>query len=96
MKGRLDFAKATPDMLKYSPKRFWGLLCKNKQSNVQVSAETFAAFNQQLYYNSDIPVDEFELPENISKAKITAIEVKNVLESHFKANKNTGLSKMPL
>jgi hypothetical protein len=34
MKGRLDFAKATPDMLKYSPKRFWGLLCKNKQSNV--------------------------------------------------------------
>jgi hypothetical protein len=29
-KGRLEFAKATPDMLKYDPKRFWGLLCKSK------------------------------------------------------------------
>jgi hypothetical protein len=45
MKGRLEFAKSTPDMLKYAPKRFWGLLCKNKQPNVDVSAEKFAAFN---------------------------------------------------
>lgn len=32
-------------MLKYQPKRFWGLLCKNKESTVGVSAETFADFN---------------------------------------------------
>jgi hypothetical protein len=45
MKGRIEFAKSTPDMLKYQPKRFWGLLCKNKQTCVDVSAETFADFN---------------------------------------------------
>jgi hypothetical protein len=28
--------------------------------------------------------------------KITTIEVKKVLESHFKANKSTGLSHLPL
>ena len=29
-------------------------------------------------------------------ANITATEVKNVLDSHFKANKSTGLSSVPL
>jgi hypothetical protein len=28
IKGRMEFACSTPDMLKYQPKRFWGLLCK--------------------------------------------------------------------
>jgi hypothetical protein len=26
--GRKEFALSTPDMLKYQPKRFWGLICK--------------------------------------------------------------------
>ena len=32
-------------MLKYQPKRFWGLLCKNKDVAVGVSAKSFAEFN---------------------------------------------------
>ena len=32
-------------MLKYQPKRFWGLLCQNKNTSVGVTAETFAEFN---------------------------------------------------
>ena len=40
--------------------------------------------------------DKFELPADIDNAKITAAEVKQVLESHFQANKSTGLSSMPL
>jgi hypothetical protein len=28
LKGRKEFARSTPDMLKYQPKRFWGLLRK--------------------------------------------------------------------
>ena len=27
-KGRKEFASSTPDILKYQPRRFWGLLCK--------------------------------------------------------------------
>jgi hypothetical protein len=45
IKGRLEFAKTTPDMLKYEPKRFWGLLCANKNNNVGVAAATFAEYN---------------------------------------------------
>ena len=42
LKGRAEFAITTPDMLKYHPKRFWGLLCKNKNVDVGVSAQQFA------------------------------------------------------
>jgi hypothetical protein len=28
IKGRKEFALSTPAMLKYQPKRFWGLICK--------------------------------------------------------------------
>ena len=61
-----------------------------------VTAETFAEFNQDLYYNSELPVDSFKIPEDIENTKITTAEVKNVLDSHFKANKSTGLSRLPL
>ncbi len=37
-------------MLKYQPKRFWGLLCEGKNADVGVTAEAFAAFNENLYY----------------------------------------------
>jgi hypothetical protein len=71
-------------------------LYKNKNTSVGVSATTFAEFNQDLYYNNELPVDQFQLPEDLNNAKITTAEVKNVLESHFKANKSTGLSQLPL
>ena len=38
-KGRAEFAQATPEMLKYQSKRFWGLICKNKNNEVSVSAK---------------------------------------------------------
>ena len=46
-------------MLKYQPKRFWGLLCKNKNVAVGVSAKIFAEFNQKLFFDEQIPGDEF-------------------------------------
>ena len=49
-----------------------------------------------MYYNEDIPVDHFKLPEDMQTAEITADEVKHVLAYHFKANKSTGLSALPL
>jgi hypothetical protein len=42
-----------------------------------------------LFYDEKLPVD-------IATAKITAKEVQNVLKSHFKAQKSTGLSNLPL
>ena len=68
----------------------------NRNSTVGVSAKQFADFNQELFFDDTISGDKFELPADIDNAKITAAEVKQVLESHFQANKSTGLSSMPL
>jgi hypothetical protein len=81
-------------MLKYQPKRFWGMLRGSKPS-VGVSAEEFAKFNEQLYYNEQLPEDRFELPVDIEKAKVTTQELQTVLELHYPANRSTGLSHMP-
>ena len=47
--------------------------------DVCITANEFAAFNQKLFYNENLPVDTFNLPEDIDTAKITAKEVQNVL-----------------
>ena len=49
-----------------------------------------------MYYDDNISADVFVVPDNIDNAKITTTEVKQVLQSHFKANKSTGLSQLPL
>ena len=49
-----------------------------------------------MYYDDSIPGDQFQIPDDIDNAKITAAEVKHVLAEHFRANKSTGLSCLPL
>ena len=49
-----------------------------------------------MFFDKQIPGDEFVMPADIESATITAAEVKQVLESHFQANKSTGLSSLPL
>jgi hypothetical protein len=36
-----------------------------------------------LFFDEHIPGDNFALPDDVDNAKITAAEVKQVLESHF-------------
>jgi hypothetical protein len=75
LKRRTEFAQETPHMLKYQPKRFWGLLRK-KHTATDIDAQQFAKFNEALYYDDKLPKEQ-------------------VLDSHFKANKSTGLSNLP-
>jgi hypothetical protein len=70
-------------------------MLRNSKPSVGVSAQVFAEFNEQLYFNDQIPVDSFSLPEDIENAKVTPAEVKRVLELHYPANKSTGLSNLP-
>jgi hypothetical protein len=49
-----------------------------------------------LYYDEIIPGDQFQIPDDIDNAKITAVEIKNVLILYFRANKSTGPSCLPL
>jgi hypothetical protein len=94
LKRRTEFAQETPHMLKYQPKRFWGLLRK-KHTATDIDAQQFAKFNETLYYDDKLPKDTFTLPEDLATAKVTAAEIEQVLDSHFKANKSTGLSNLP-
>jgi len=41
-------------MLKYQPKRFWGMLCKSVNVDVGIDAENFATFSEKLYYNDNL------------------------------------------
>lgn len=69
-----------------------------KQQNLagNITATKFAEYNQELYYDSNKARDTFvALPAN-TDAAITENEVQYVLQNHFKANKSTGLSPMPL
>jgi hypothetical protein len=81
-------------MLKYQPKRFWGML-GTSNNKVGITAQNFAVFNEALYYDAHIPVDQFQVPEPVDVAKIDPTEVQRVLEYHYPANRSTGLSKMP-
>ena len=94
LQRRKEFATETPEMLKYQPKRFWGMLQKS-QPTTGISAQAFAEFNEKLYYNADLPTDQFTPPADIEAAKIKPSEVKQILEHHYPANKSTGLSNMP-
>ena len=55
------------------------MLC-NSKPRVGVTAQAFAEFNEQLYYDARLPVDHFTTPEAIDTARIKPIEVQNVLE----------------
>ena len=83
-------------MLKYQPKRFWGMLRSTTAGSTDISAKKFAEHNQRLYYNGEVAEDQFEQLEDAETTKVTAEEVEHVLAHHFKANKSTGLSVMPL
>jgi hypothetical protein len=61
-------------MLKYHPKRFWGMLCTSTPS-VGVTAQAFADFNEKLYYDARIPEDQFTTPEPLDIARIDPTEV---------------------
>jgi hypothetical protein len=74
MLRRQEFASETPDMLKYQPKRFWGML-GTSNTNVGVTAQDFAAFNDKLYHDANIPSDQFIIPEDLNTAKIDPAEV---------------------
>ena len=47
----------TPDMLKYQPTRFWGMIRSKHNDKNGMTAEEFAKFNDKLFYNPQIVDD---------------------------------------
>jgi hypothetical protein len=57
---------------------------------------TFAKFNEDIFYDASIPLDDFTPLVTPTHHHITQVELSAVLEKHFKAEKSTGFSAMPL
>ena len=82
-------------MLKYKPKQFWGLL-KRRTDNNQLDPARFAAFNQGLFHNPKADEFAFTPLADAPKQWITVDELSEVLRDHFRADKSSGNSDLPL
>jgi hypothetical protein len=72
-------------------------MLKRKEDNkTELLLPAFKKFNESIFYDDTIPQDTFT-PLNDTQANcITTEELNTVLQHHFKANKSSGLSAMPL
>ena len=95
-KARAAFARSTPDMLKYQPKRFWGFVKRQVQEESAIDMAEFARFNQALFLDPAAPVDTHHPLAHPEEHHITPEELEHTLAFHFKANKSSGFSPMPL
>ena len=83
-------------MLKQRPKQFWGLLKGKQQEQTDLPLQEFTNFNKAIFYDADIPADTFTPLTQASAHHISPEELTGVLAKNFKANKSSGLSRMPL
>ena len=93
--ARQRFSQQLPEMMKFQPKRFWGML-QTKAGRAPLDLAAFAEFNQQLFYDRCLPQDMFTPLEDSGTQAIGVDELELTLKHHFKANKSSGASPMPL
>jgi hypothetical protein len=72
------------------------MLKRKEEGNAELAPQTFQKHNENIFYNADIPPDAFTPLRNDAANFITQAELTSVIHHHFKANKSSGLSKMPL
>lgn len=82
-------------MLKYQPKQFWGML-KRRAKDAQLDPALFAKYNQRLFYDPTAQPDTYTPLDDARSSWITAEELRLTIRDHFKANKSSGASPLPL
>jgi hypothetical protein len=91
-----EYSLNLPNILKYKPKQFWGMFKKQDPTTNTIDKTAFASFNQQLFHDPTIPPDTFTPLEDPTSHLITPEELIHVTKHHFRANKSSGLSPLPL
>jgi hypothetical protein len=61
-----------------------------------MSTADFVKFNENIFYDPTIAPDTFTPLENATPMHISEFELRSVLALHFKADKSSGLSQMPV
>jgi hypothetical protein len=69
---------------------------KNDPNTTNLDKTAFASFNQQLFHDPTIPPTTFQPLEDPTQHLITPEEIIHATKHHFRANKSSGLSPLPL
>jgi hypothetical protein len=69
---------------------------KHDPNTTELDKTAFATFNQHLFHDPAIPPSTFTPLEDPDTHKITPEELIHVTKHHFRANKSSGLSPLPL
>jgi hypothetical protein len=72
------------------------MLKRKVSEQTELPLHTFQKFNEKIFLDESIPPDTFTPLTDTTGNFITQKELTTVLQHHFKANKSSGLSKMPL
>jgi hypothetical protein len=83
-------------MLKYRPKKFWGMLKHIHSPHPDLPTAALAELNKSIFFDATIQEDEYRDIEDKNKHYITPEEVKDTIQHHYSANKSSGVSQMPL
>ena len=68
---------------------------RSAQEN-DMSLEAFSKYNKSMFYDETIPPDGYTALADAAAHHITTAELTDTLKHRFKANKSSGLSKLPL
>ena len=72
------------------------MLQQGKKESAYVDLQQFAQFNAKLFADTSAPPLQYTPLHSPDTAAITAAELEVVLQQHFKANRSSGLSPLPL
>lgn len=71
------------------------MLKQKDDSPIEVPLEKFTQFNKDIFFDANISPDIYTPLANADHHHITAEELTDILDHHYKASKSRGLSKMP-
>ena len=72
------------------------MLKSKANKELELPIAQFIKFNESIFYDANIPPDEYTPLSHTPHHYITPEELTNILSHHFKADKSSGMSKMPL
>lgn len=61
-----------------------------------IPAAMFTDFSRNIFYDENIPEDQYTPPVNKEENYITTTEINDIFKNKFKANKSSGMSALPL
>jgi hypothetical protein len=72
------------------------MLKSKANREMEMPIAKFVKFNESIFYDEHIPTDTYTPLSHTTPHHITPAELTRILSHHFKAEKSSGMSSMPL